>query len=265
MRTLFYWCGIMSRKLLVAGNWKLNGSQLMTKELILSIKAGLTTDKSYDVAVFPPFVYLSQAASFVGDAILFGAQTLSEHDKGAYTGEVSGQMLKELGCQMVLVGHSERREYYCETNVDIGNKFQAAQKHGLIPVLCCGETLEHREQGITEDVVAAQIKAVLDLVGIDAFANAVIAYEPIWAIGTGKTASSKQAQDVHAFIRSLLASFSATIADHVQILYGGSVKGSNAKELFSMQDIDGGLIGGASLTADDFLAICKQADDLSKS
>jgi len=253
----------MSRKLLVAGNWKLNGSLTMTKELVLSIKSGLAANKNYDVAVFPPSIYLSHAAQFVGNEVLFGAQTLSEYDAGAYTGEISGLMIKEIGCQLVLVGHSERREYYNESNEDIAKKFQAALKHGLTPVLCCGETLEHRKAGVTNEIVEQQIKAVIDLVGIDAFNNAVIAYEPIWAIGTGMTASSDQAQEVHAFIRSLLASFSDTIADRVQILYGGSVKGSNAKELFSMQDIDGGLIGGASLTADDFLAICKQADALS--
>ncbi len=254
----------MTRKLLVAGNWKLNGSITMTNDLIVEIISGLPSSKNFDVAVFPPSIYIPQTANLVGGVVLFGGQTLSEHDQGAYTGEVSGSMLKEFGCQMVLVGHSERRAYYNESNQDIALKFQAALKHGLKPVLCCGETLEQRESRVTEKVVAEQINAVIDLVGIKAFANAVIAYEPVWAIGTGVTASSEQAQTVHAFIRSLLTLKSDTIAPLVPILYGGSVKGSNAKELFSMQDIDGGLIGGASLTSEDFLAICQQADKLSQ-
>ncbi len=254
----------MSRKLLVAGNWKLNGTHAMTRELISAIKTGLPENKNFQVAVFPPFVYLSHAAKLVDEVLMLGAQTLSEHEKGAFTGEVSAQMLQEVGCQMVLVGHSERREYFAENNEAIAKKFQAAQKQGLTPVLCCGETLEQRKAGITKEFVGQQINAVIELVGIEAFANAVIAYEPIWAIGTGMTATAQQAQAVHAFIRSLLAQKSVTIADRVQILYGGSVKGSNAKELFSMQDIDGGLIGGASLTSEDFLAICKQADKLSQ-
>jgi triosephosphate isomerase len=251
------------RKLLVAGNWKLNGSMTMTADLISEIVRGLPSDKKFDVAVFPPFVYLQQATLSAGKDVICGGQTISEHDNGAYTGEISGAMLKELGCQMVLVGHSERRSYFKESDIDIAHKFQAALKQGLIPGLCCGETLEQRESGETEKVVARQLNAVIDLVGIDNFANAVIAYEPIWAIGTGKTASSEQAQEVHAFIRSLLSLKSDTIAPLLPILYGGSVKGSNAEELFSMQDIDGGLIGGASLTSKDFLAICQQADKLS--
>lgn len=255
----------MTRKLWVAGNWKLNGSLAMTNTLISEIIAGLPdNNKKFNVAVFPPSIYIPQAAIAAGKQVMFGGQTLSEYDSGAYTGEISGGMLKELGCQMVLVGHSERRAYFNESNQDIALKFQAALKHGLKPVLCCGETLQQRESGITEQVVAQQINAVIDLLGIDAFANAVIAYEPVWAIGTGVTASSGQAQAVHAFIRSLLSLKSDTIATLVPILYGGSVNGNNAKELFSMQDIDGGLIGGASLTSKDFLAICQQADKLSQ-
>lgn len=253
------------RKLLVAGNWKLNGSIAMTADLISEIIEGLPAKKSFDVAIFPPFVYLPMANMSTGNVMFYGGQTVSEHESGAYTGEISAAMLKELGCEMVLVGHSERRSYYKESNVNIAKKFQAALKHGLTPVLCCGETLDQLEAGVTQKIVAEQINAVIDLVGIDAFADAVIAYEPVWAIGTGKTASSEQAQETHAFIRSLLSLKSDTIAQIVPILYGGSVKGSNAKELFSMQDIDGGLIGGASLTSKDFLAICQQADTLSSS
>ncbi|MFK8011352.1 MAG: triose-phosphate isomerase [Marinicellaceae bacterium] len=251
------------RRLLVAGNWKLNGSIKMTADLISEIIDGLPTQKEFDVAIFPPFVYLPLANTSVGSAIKYGGQTVSEHESGAYTGEISAAMLKELGCQMVLVGHSERRSYYGENSINIAKKFQAALKHGLTPVLCCGETLEQREAGVTQQVVSDQIGAVIDLVGIEGFTNAVIAYEPVWAIGTGKTATSEQAQEIHAFIRSLLSLKSDTIAPLVPILYGGSVKGSNAKELFSMQDIDGGLIGGASLTSQDFLAICQQAEKLS--
>ncbi|MBL4660716.1 MAG: triose-phosphate isomerase, partial [Alcanivoracaceae bacterium] len=218
----------MTRRLLVAGNWKLNGSLSMTRDLISEIKTGLPVNKNFDVAVFPPIIFIPQAVDVARDVIILGAQSLSEHDQGAYTGEISGVMLSELGCQMVLVGHSERRAYYHESNQDVAKKFQAALKHGLKPILCCGETLEQRESGVTEKVVAQQIDAVIDLVGIGAFANAVIAYEPVWAIGTGKTASSEQAQSVHAFIRSLLSLKSDTIAPLVPILYGGSVKGSNA-------------------------------------
>lgn len=254
----------MTRKLMVAGNWKLNGSIAMTRDLISEIMTDLPSYKNFDVVVFPPSIYIPEATKVAGKSILVGGQTLSEHDKGAYTGEISASMLKEFGCQLVLVGHSERRAYFNESNQDIAHKFQAALKQGLKPVLCCGETLEQRESGVTEQVVAEQIQVVIDLVGIEAFSEAIIAYEPVWAIGTGMTASSEQAQAVHAFIRSLLSLKSDTIATFVPILYGGSVKGSNAKELFSMQDIDGGLIGGASLTSEDFLAICQQADELSQ-
>ncbi len=253
----------MTRKLLVAGNWKLNGSKGMIGHLVSEIKQGLSEDRSYDVAVFPPFVYVSEVVSLSGESIIVGGQTISEHSSGAYTGEISADMLIDCGCDMVLLGHSERRSFFHENDGAVAQKFQAALTGGLKPVLCCGETLEERKQGITKDVIAEQINAVINHVGIEGFANAVIAYEPVWAIGTGQTASSEQAQEVHAFIRSLLSLKNDTIAQIVPILYGGSVKGSNAKELFSMQDIDGGLIGGASLTSEDFLAICQQAEELS--
>ncbi|HOP23056.1 MAG TPA: triose-phosphate isomerase [Gammaproteobacteria bacterium] len=254
----------MSRKLLVAGNWKLNGSVTMTNDLISQVISGLPTDKVFDVAVFPPFPYIAQAVAIASRSLSVGAQTVSEYDQGAYTGEVSATMIKELGCDLVLVGHSERREYYHESNEDVAKKFAAAIRSGLVPVLCCGETLEQREAGVTESVVADQVNAVIEEVGIGAFEHAIIAYEPVWAIGTGKTATSQQAQEVHEFIRGLLREKNETIANLVPLLYGGSVKGSNAEELFSMQDIDGGLIGGASLTPDDFLAICKQAEKVSR-
>ncbi len=248
------------RPLLVAGNWKMHGSRVMVAELLQDILAGLPEKPAFQVAVFPPFVYVPQVAETVADSpIRFGAQTLSEHDAGAYTGEISGAMLVDFNADMVLVGHSERRSLYGESDQQVADKFAAALRHGLKPVLCVGETLAEREAGQTNEVVARQINAVLDKVGIEAFGKGVIAYEPVWAIGTGKTASADQAQAVHAFIRSLLAAKSDTIARLLPILYGGSVKGGNAYDLFSMPDIDGGLIGGASLTGKDFLAICDQA------
>lgn len=251
---------ISQRPLLVAGNWKMHGSQAMVCELLKAIIDGLPGKPAFQVAVFPPFVYVPQVAEILtGSPIQYGGQNLSEHDSGAYTGEVSGAMLADFGCQMVLVGHSERRSLYGESDSQVAAKFAAALRHGLKPVLCVGETLAEREADETEQVVARQINAVLDAVGIDGLGRGIIAYEPVWAIGTGKTASKEQAQAVHAFIRSLLAGKSDTIARLLPILYGGSVKGGNAHDLFSMPDIDGGLIGGASLTGQDFLAICEQA------
>ena len=197
-----------------------------------------------------------RASKLAGSPVKWGGQNLDTHNSGAYTGEVSGPMLKDFACTYAIVGHSERRALYAEDDEFTARKFAAARKAGLTPILCVGESLEEREQGITEDVVARQLDAVIKLEGIAAIGEAVIAYEPVWAIGTGKTASPQQAQDVHAFIRAKLVGLDQAVADKVQILYGGSVKGSNAKELFSMQDIDGGLIGGASLAAEDFLAIC---------
>jgi triosephosphate isomerase len=190
-------------------------------------------------------------------AIKLGAQDVAEQMQGAFTGEVSAPMLQEFACQYVIVGHSERRALFGEKDEDTARKFAAARKQSLIPILCVGESLDEREQGITEQVVARQLDAVIELEGIEALAEAVIAYEPVWAIGTGKTASPEQAQAVHAFIRAKLAALNSAIAEKVQILYGGSVKGSNAAELFAMPDIDGGLIGGASLDAQEFLAICR--------
>ncbi len=248
------------RPLLVAGNWKMHGSRAMVEQLLNDILTGLPASPAFQVAVFPPCVYLPQVARTVaGTPIRFGGQNLNEHDAGAYTGEVSGAMLADFGSDMVLVGHSERRSLYGETDQQVADKFAAALRHGLTPVLCVGETGQEREAGQTQEVVARQINAVLDTVGIEGLGQGIIAYEPVWAIGTGQTASKEQAQAVHAFIRSLLAAKSDTIARLLPILYGGSVKGGNAHELFSMPDIDGGLIGGASLTGQDFLAICEQA------
>ncbi len=252
----------VGRRRLVAGNWKMNGSLAANERLLDALKAGLKPVAGLEFAVFAPFPYLAAISSLLsGSFIGWGAQDVSEHDVGAYTGEVSGSMLREFGCRYVLVGHSERRQLFGEVDMQVAAKFAAAQRHGLIPILCVGETLEQRELGATEVVVGRQLDAVLDLTGIVALKNAVVAYEPVWAIGTGKNASPDQAQAVHAFIRERLALRSKEIADAVTLLYGGSVKASNAAELFTQPDVDGGLIGGASLIADDFLAICKSAEN----
>ncbi len=245
------------RKTLVAGNWKLNGSKESINELLDGILAGMSEAKT-DVAVCAPYIYIPLVQEILsGTDIAYGSESISEHDSGAYTGEISGPMLNDFACHYAIVGHSERRTIFAEQDADTANKFAAARKHGLKPILCVGELLEEREQGITEEVVARQLDAVIKLEGIEALADGVIAYEPVWAIGTGMTASPQQAQDVHAFIRGKIAALNADVAEKVQILYGGSVNGGNADELFAMADIDGGLIGGASLKAEDFLAICK--------
>lgn len=247
------------RTKLVAGNWKMHGSLAANQQLLAGILGGLGGCKA-DVAVCVPFPYLVQAqAALKGSKLAWGAQTVSEHAQGAYTGEVSAAMLEELGCRYVLVGHSERRALYGESDAVVAAKFDAALKAGLTPILCVGETLAEREAGITGDVVTRQLDAVIARSGIAALGRAVLAYEPVWAIGTGKTATPQQAQDVHALIRTRVAAGDEAIAQGVQILYGGSVKPGNAQELFAMPDIDGGLIGGASLAADDFLAICTAA------
>ncbi|HAO33932.1 MAG TPA: triose-phosphate isomerase [Candidatus Competibacter sp.] len=246
------------RRKLVAGNWKMNGSAESIRGLLQGIRDGAAGVSAVELAVFSPFVYLAQVQQQLhGSAVAWGAQTLSEHASGAYTGEVAGPMLKDFGCAYAIVGHSERRTLYGESDQAVANKFAAARKVGIKPILCVGETLEEREKGITESVVERQLKAVLDLEGIGAFGEAVIAYEPVWAIGTGKTATSAQAQDVHAFIRAKLAALDAKVAGQTRILYGGSMKAANAGELLAMADIDGGLIGGASLEAKEFLAIAK--------
>ena len=248
------------RELLVAGNWKMNGSNAANAELLDGIVSGVPDGSGFSMLVCPPFPYLAAAARMLrGSGVKLGAQTVSEHESGAYTGEVAPAMLKDIGCEYVIVGHSERRAIYGESSFQVAAKFKAAQAAGLTPILCVGETLEERESGATESVVDYQLGAVLDAAGIAAFASAVIAYEPVWAIGTGKTATPEQAQDVHRHIRAKLAEQDADVAAGVRILYGGSMKGDNAAGLLGMPDIDGGLIGGASLKANDFLAIASAA------
>ena len=249
------------RGTLVAGNWKMNGSLDSIRSLMGAIKQGLDSVRSAGVAVCPPAIYIPEVARMVeGSRIEVGSQNICDQDSGAYTGEIAGSMLNEFGCRYAIVGHSERRSLYGESDALVARRFAAARRAGLVPILCVGEQLQERESGITEQVVGRQLDAVLELEGIEAFADAVVAYEPVWAIGTGKTASPQQAQDVHAFIRSKLAELDRTVADNLIIQYGGSVKAANAAELFSQPDIDGGLIGGAALQADEFLAICQAAD-----
>jgi triosephosphate isomerase len=250
-----------NRQPIVAGNWKMNGSQAESAALLTGLKKGLGTVNKAKIVVCPPFILVPLAAKeLAGTTVAWGGQNLDTHKSGAYTGEVSGPMLKDFGCSYVIIGHSERRTLFGETDALVAEKFKAAQDAGLIPILCVGETLSEREASQTEAVVARQLDTVVNALGIAALANSVIAYEPVWAIGTGKTASPQQAQDVHRFIRGRLAAKDAKVADGMRILYGGSMKAANAKELIGQPDIDGGLIGGASLVADEFLAICRAAD-----
>ena len=243
------------RRSLIMGNWKMNGSRESAKALTEAIVAGIKNDNA-DIAVCAPFVFLSDLQNLTaGSALAVGAQNVADQESGAYTGEVSAAMLKEFGCKYALVGHSERRTYYGDTDESVAARFCEAQKQGVIPVLCIGETLEEREKGETFNVVNTQLDAVIAKAGVEALANAVIAYEPVWAIGTGVTATDEQAQEVHKAIRERIAEQNPSIAENMQILYGGSMKPDNAKGLLSMPDIDGGLIGGASLAAQSFLDI----------
>lgn len=247
------------RRKIVAGNWKLHGSRAFVAELMGALVAG-RREGGAELIVLPPFPYLpSVIAEYADSGIGFGAQDVSEHEKGAYTGEVAAQMLADIGASHTLVGHSERRQYHGESNEQVARKFAAAKAAGLVPILCVGETLEQRESGQTEDVLAAQLQPLFELLGAQALEGAVLAYEPVWAIGTGRTASPEQAQQVHAFLRGKVAEHDAKIAGSLPILYGGSCKPDNAAALFAQADVDGGLIGGASLVASDFLAIASAA------
>jgi triosephosphate isomerase len=254
------------RRRLVAGNWKMNGSLAHLQALAAAINGGaLAGLDQVQLVLLAPAVYLAEARRGLGGSgMAWGAQNVSEHAAGAFTGEVSGAMLRELGCACALVGHSERRAMFGESDDVVARKFVAAGRAGLTPVLCVGESLEERELGMTEAVVARQLQAVLDLAGPGAFADAVVAYEPVWAIGTGKTARPEQAQDVHAFIRRRLAAADHEVAAGLHILYGGSMKLANARELLAMPDIDGGLLGGASLNVDEFVAVARTAQRLAQ-
>lgn len=235
----------------------MNGSLEGNSPLVSAIIEGLSQNVETEVVVCPPFLYISEVKELLENSdIKLGVQNVSHLENGAFTGEVSATMLNDYACQYVIVGHSERRMLYSETDARVAEKFVAVQAKGMTPILCVGELLEERESNNTKDVIARQMDAVIDMAGIETFNNAVIAYEPVWAIGTGKTATPEQAQEVHEFIRLRLARHDNNTADNVRILYGGSVKADNAKQLFDMADIDGGLIGGASLVAEDFLSIC---------
>ena len=243
------------RRSLVVGNWKMNGNLASAELLAKGIIAGLGSNNA-EIAVCVPYLYIPSVSEVVkGSGLALGSQNVADKASGAFTGEISAAMLSEFNCKYAIVGHSERRSYYGDTNESVAARFCQAQEQGIIPILCVGETLEQREQDQTFDVINTQLDAVINLAGIDAFNNAVIAYEPVWAIGTGKTASDDQAQEVHRYIRQYIAAKDQTVADKIQILYGGSAKPDNAKGLFAMPDIDGGLIGGASLDAESFLKI----------
>ncbi len=244
------------RRPIVAANWKLNGSLEMAKSLVTAIDTHSHGLEGVDTVICPPYPYLGHVGNMISASnVYLGAQSIAEHERGAYTGEVSAEMVAEVGCRYAIVGHSERREYYGETDAIVAAKFLRIQAAGLMPILCVGESLQQREQGIMQDTIVKQVNAVVAQAGIANMHNAVLAYEPIWAIGTGKSASPKQAQEVHAIIRAEIAKQSAEVAEGLRILYGGSVKANNAVELFSQPDIDGGLVGGASLDAEQFNAI----------
>lgn len=246
------------RKKMVAGNWKMHGNLVNNKQLLDAVIAELNGLGEDLVAVCVPYLYLPSVQSQLQNTkIALGAQNVSQYEKGAYTGEISASMLSDFQCQYVIVGHSERRMLFGEDNHVVAEKYVAAQNAGITPILCVGETMEQREAKITEQVIEQQLMSVINLAGIETLNKAVVAYEPVWAIGTGKTASPEQAQDVHAFIREGIAKQNLNVANQLTVLYGGSVKGNNASELFAMPDIDGGLIGGASLIANDFIAICR--------
>ena len=246
------------RRKIVAGNWKMHGTRASARALVDAIAAA--PPAACEIAVFPPFPYLAELiAAHANAPILFGAQDVSAHDKGAFTGEVAAVMIKDIGARYALVGHSERRQYHAESNEAVAAKYAQAQAAALVPVLCVGETLEQRDAGQTESAIAAQLDAVIVHSTAASLAGAVIAYEPVWAIGTGRSATPAQAQEVHAFIRDKIRREDAKISGSLRILYGGSVKPDNAAGLFAQPDIDGGLIGGASLVAADFLAICAAA------
>lgn len=248
------------RKTFIAGNWKMNGSRDSIKTLLDGLKAGIGSVDKADVAVCAPFIYLPEVAQQLdGTPIAWGAQNVSTEAKGAYTGEIAASMIADFACKYIIVGHSERRSYYGETDEIVAKKFGVVVEAGMTPIFCIGETLDEREKGVTEQVVARQVQAVIDMHGAAMLGKGVIAYEPVWAIGTGKTATPEQAQDVHAYIRSMIAKADKGVAENMIIQYGGSMNAANARELLAQADIDGGLIGGASLKPDDFLTICTSA------
>ncbi len=242
------------RQVMVAGNWKMNGTSESVKELMAGIKDGMASVTKAEVVVCPPAVYLARVCGAAdGTDIKVGAQNICDQDSGAFTGEISADMLKDIGCEYAIIGHSERRALYGESDELVAKRFAAARRNGIKPIFCIGETLEERESGVTNDVCARQIDAVIALEGVEALADGVIAYEPVWAIGTGKTATREQAQDAHYYVRSVLVElYEKKLADRVRILYGGSVKPENVDSLMAEPDIDGALVGGAALKSESF-------------
>lgn len=251
------------RQKLVVGNWKMHGSRTQVRQLIEDVATG-SAGLRVEIAIGPTLLHIGLAAELCANEsarhLKLAAQNLFAEPQGAFTGEVSAPMLVEYGVNYVIVGHSERREIFTETDQVVAAKFKAAQASGMIPILCVGESLLEREAGTSAEIVLAQLDAVIEAAGIEALQSAVLAYEPIWAIGTGKTASKEQAQEIHRVLREHIAKSNTTVAAGIRILYGGSVKAANATELFSQADIDGGLVGGASLKAEEFVSICKSAD-----
>jgi triosephosphate isomerase (TIM) len=248
------------RRRIVAGNWKMHGSRAANQALLAELEGSVRPDWPIDIVVFPPYVYIADAVRALDEGpIMVGAQDVCAESGGAFTGQVGAAMLKDVGCSFCIVGHSERRRWYHEDDALVARKFAAVLAAGLTPVLCVGETLEEREAHQTEEVVARQVDTVIAMHGAGGFSGAVLAYEPVWAIGTGRTASPQQAQDVHRFLRDRISAHDANMAARLRILYGGSVKAGNAAELFAMPDVDGGLVGGASLSAEEFRQICAAA------
>jgi triosephosphate isomerase len=249
---------MMERRVLVAANWKMHGQKLQNAVLIRTLLASLVNMDIPEIVICPPGIYLPQLQTELENTqLILGAQNLFTQEKGAYTGEISAPMLADYGCRYVIVGHSERRCLFGEDDELIADKFVAAQNSGLNPILCVGESKEQRECGLTENAVTLQVEKVLHKVGVKAFANAVVAYEPVWAIGTGVTASPEQAQSVHQLIRAIIARHDESIAGKLRIIYGGSVNAANAGDLIAQSDVDGALVGGASLVAEDFASICR--------
>ena len=250
------------KKLFIVANWKMNGSKKSNEELVNYINHKVYENLNIEVIICPPFTYLTQILELKTSIIKIGAQNISESQDGAFTGEISGSMLQDMNIDYVIIGHSERRQMFNDTNNIVAQKFELAHQNNLIPILCVGESLNERKTGQTLSVVESQIKSVIESTHIELFTKSIIAYEPVWAIGTGETASPEQAEEVHSNIRSIIEEYDSNIATSVPILYGGSVNGANSKDLFTMVNINGGLIGGASLNGEEFIEIYQAAERL---
>ena len=250
------------KKLFIVANWKMNGSKNSNEQLINYINENIYENPNLEVIICPPFTYLTQITELKTKSIKMGAQNISESQNGAFTGEISGSILQDMNMDYVIIGHSERRQMYNDTNAVIAQKFELAHQNNLIPILCVGESLNERKTGETLSVVESQIKLVIESTRIELFTKSIIAYEPVWAIGTGETASPEQAEEVHSNIRSIIEEYDSNIATSIPILYGGSVNGANCKDLFKMNNINGGLIGGASLNEEEFVEIYQKAERL---